>query len=168
MSSEPHMRPYALGIDPGIHGAVALFDLVTKDLVDIWDMPNLTNKKGKEEIDSYVLANHIRGYAQQIDYAVIENVNSMPDQGVASTFRFGEAKGILIGVLSAFNIPILKIHPTVWKPGLGLSADKKKSRDMAIREFPRHAHKFQRVKDTDRAEAALIIFFAQRFANAAK
>lgn len=46
---------------------------------------------------------------------VIENVHSMPKQGVASTFRFGRAAGALEGALMACNVPVFLIEPVAWK-----------------------------------------------------
>ena len=37
---------------------------------------------------------------------VVEDVHSMPKQGVSSTFNFGVSKGIVIGVFAGNNRPI--------------------------------------------------------------
>jgi crossover junction endodeoxyribonuclease RuvC len=38
--------------------------------------------------------------------AFVERVSAMPKQGVTSTFKFGQANGVLIGILAALHIPV--------------------------------------------------------------
>ena len=66
------------------------------------------------------------------DIAVVEVVHSMPKQGVASTFNFGMAAGLIRGVLLGAGVPIFDVAPTVWKKHFRLvGSDGEKSR-------PRH------------------------------
>ena len=150
---------YILGIDPGQTGAFALYDPFTRKLGKVWDMPAKFNSKDKLEIDCVALANAIGIYAHMIKYAVVENVHSMPGQGVASTFKFGVSKGIILGALGAFNIQAVLVAPAVWKGQMNLTSDKKLSLDRAKKLFPDMARHFSRVKDADRAEAALMAYF---------
>ena len=86
--------------------------------------------------------------------AVIERVSAMPKQGVSSSFRFGQGYGIILGVLASKDIRIIDVAPGVWKKHFRLTADKEKSRALAIKRFPRI--NFSRKKDANRAEAALL------------
>ena len=51
--------------------------------------------------------------------AVLEAVNSMPGQGVASTFAFGRHYGFLRGLLVAYEVPWLDVRPAKWQTAMG-------------------------------------------------
>jgi crossover junction endodeoxyribonuclease RuvC len=62
----------------------------------------------------------------------------MPKQGVASTFRFGVAVGIIRGVLMANGVSVHYVAPTVWKKHWGLNGkDKEAARALAILRHPK-------------------------------
>jgi hypothetical protein len=54
------------------------------------------------------------------------------------------------------------VTPQRWKKLMGVTADKNTSRQLAINLWPDQAHLFARVKDVDRAEAALIAEWYRR------
>lgn len=149
-----------LGVDPGINGGLALLSmenkLITTIKIPIWA------PKTKKEIDTLAINLFFARWAMEIGLMVIEDVHAYPDQGVTSVFRFGEAKGILIGLAAAYLIPIVKIAPVVWKSDLGLSQDKSRSLSAASRLWPNFSHEFKLKKDADKAEAALIAYFAAK------
>lgn len=145
-------------IDPGLKGALALLDTTTEK-IKVFDLP--TRRYGTKTIlNEKAISELIAPFAEKIKYLVIEDVSSMPNQGVASTFRFGFATGVLHGVVSALGIQILRAKPSVWKPALGLSKDKNLSLALAKDFFPHAIEKFKLVKHNDRAEAALMAYFA--------
>ena len=133
------------------------FELPVPERLLVYDMP-LIKFMGRNQVDGTKVANLLRN--QPIRFAVIEDVSSMPGEGVVSVFRFGYNAGVLLGVLQALDIKVLRVKPSVWKPALGLSSDKKKSLALAKKRFPRYSHHFSRAKDDGRAEAALIAHFA--------
>ena len=47
--------------------------------------------------------------------AVVEQVGAMPKQGVASTWKFGFACGVINGVLISNGVPVHYVTPPVWK-----------------------------------------------------
>ena len=49
-----------------------------------------------------------------------------------------------------------------WKKAMGVTADKRSSRDVAARRWPTEAHRFARVRDDGRAEAALLAEYGRR------
>lgn len=146
-----------LGIDPGNKGAIAV--LTDKgELVEVWDMPTLEIKVGKAtktRISPELLAQELRNF-DDVCHAFMEGVSSSPQMGVTSAFAFGEGFGIVKGVLAALSIPVTLVPPAKWKRDMGLNQSKDGSRAKAIAKWPRHAGEFKRVKDADRAEAALI------------
>jgi crossover junction endodeoxyribonuclease RuvC len=149
-----------LGIDPGLTGALALIE-TSLDALVIRDMPVARSGTGtRQEIVPVLLAEMIR--ALDPDVAFLERVNAMPKQGVSSVFTFGQGYGMIRGVLAALLVPVELVTPGHWKRIMRLDKDKSRARAVAMNLFPRDAKMFQRVKDHDRAEAALLAWLGLR------
>lgn len=144
------MTEYVLGLDPGLSGAIAWID---RDgghrFYNAIDMPVMDGRVNAAE-----LSWHIEDLRPA--YAVVEQVGSMPGQGVASTFKFGMSYGIALGVLGAMEIPIVHVRPARWKKFFSIGSDKEKGRALAIDTWPEASTFFSRKKDHGRAEAALL------------
>jgi crossover junction endodeoxyribonuclease RuvC len=96
-----------IGIDPGKKGGIA----TVGNTVAAVSMPLLDDR-----IDSKVVADYLRTIQCYGNcFAAIEKVASRPEQGVVSTFSFGEGYGRLLGVLDALNIPYVEVLPQAWK-----------------------------------------------------
>jgi hypothetical protein len=145
-------RSFVLGVDQGICGGNAFYCLANPDEVLAEDMPVAAGMADAATFASRII--EMKPCA-----AFVERVGSMPRQGVSSTFRFGHASGIVIGVLAALRIPYTLVAPTVWKKHFKLSSDKEQSRALALRLFPQSVGLFARKKDHNRAEAALLARF---------
>lgn len=52
---------------------------------------------------------------------VIERAQSMPRQGVASTFRYGREYGVLLGVALALGVEVVEVPPMSWRRTLGVA-----------------------------------------------
>lgn len=149
-----------LGVDPGLDGALGLVE-TSLDVVLARDMPVAKSGTGqRREVVPTLIAELVRVWNPQV--AFVEKVHAMPKQGVSSVFTFGLGYGVLLGVLSALEVPIVLVTPRTWKTALGLNADKAGSRAMAMRMFPRDARLFQRAGDDGRAEAVLIAWWGSR------
>ena len=148
------------GIDPGFTGAVSIYDTELDSLI-IHDIPVVKSPKGKTLINLPELLSILNNTENQPSLAAIELVNAMPNQGVSSTFRFGQGFGQLQMGIVASKLPIEYVTPRRWKKYFDLSRDKGESRRLAKLCFPNHAHYFKRVKDDGRAEAALIGLYAK-------
>jgi len=143
-----------LGVDPGLTGAIACVHNET--LLWVEDMPVIAG-----EI-SIPLLHGIATSDTPPDTVGIEHVHSMPKQGVASTFKFGKAYGIALGVFSTHN-RVTDIQPTAWKKTFHLTGkDKDAARLHAIKLWPAQAELFKRKKDGGRADAALIALHTAR------
>lgn len=137
-----------LGVDPGMTGAIAL--LVDGRLEAVVDMPTLDG-----EVSGRLLAAHVE--SAEPDLIVIERVQAMPKNGSIGSFKLGMNYGVVLGVVESLSHPLVKIRPVEWKRINGLLRQPKDaSRRLAIELWPHLAHKFERVKDDGRAEAALI------------
>jgi crossover junction endodeoxyribonuclease RuvC len=84
----------------------------------------------------------------------MEQVHSMPSQGVSSTFTFGRAVGVISAVCELTRYPVHLVTPQRWKKHFHLTADKNESLDMARYLWPEAKLKLK--KDINKAEALLI------------
>ena len=159
------MKPqFVLGVDPGISGALSLYEISTKN-IHIFDMPVTDGRVDPAKLAAIIEMCKVRGTI----HAAVENVSSMPRQ--AGAFNFGRSAGVVHGVLGALGIPYSLVSPNEWKGACGLrrgvneSQDqvKTRARELASRLWPEMAAEFKRVKDDGRAESALISrFFANK------
>jgi crossover junction endodeoxyribonuclease RuvC len=145
-----------MGIDPGLGGALALWD-DDLEALQVWDMPTHTIKIGgssKRVLDEVALADIVT--TAQPDRAICEWVHAMPKQGVTSVFTFGVAFGVVRGVLAALHIPVTYVTPQSWQRALKVPQGKDGSRQRATQLLPRFGHCFARKRDNGRSDAALI------------
>ena len=152
---------FIIAVDPGINGAIAILEK-SGELVQVFEMPSVevvVGGKAKRRVSPEMLAAELRLYNVSGTVAIIEQVGAMPGQGVSSMFAFGEAFGLVKGVLAGMTIPFQTITPGKWKKALNLNAGKDASRAKAAALFPEHASEFRRVKDDGKAEAALIAYW---------
>jgi crossover junction endodeoxyribonuclease RuvC len=150
------------GVDPGLSGALAFYDVENGDL-EVLDMPTLkAGTGGKRIVDIDALATAISSRADYVSHAFIEQVGTRPGEGAVGAFSFGEGFGALKGVVVANLIPRTFVRPNVWKKALGVPAEKDGARSRASQLLPRHAHYWARVKDDGRAESALIALYGAR------
>jgi crossover junction endodeoxyribonuclease RuvC len=143
-----------VGIDPGIHGALAVVNIVddaTPVLVDVLDVP-VIGTGAKERVNTMLVRDWLAQHKP--DHALIERAGSMPKQGVASTFKYARAVGSVETVVACSDIPYSIIEPAKFHhlPG----KDKEAARQRALQLFPAAHALFARKKDHQRAEAALI------------
>lgn len=144
-----------LGVDPGQAGALAVLR-TDGSIVAVGDMPVVDG-----HVNAVLVGHWLRDHGD-VHLAVIENVHSMPRQGVASSFKFGKAAGIVEGVIGALGLPVEKPSPTAWKKAMRVTSDKETARKLAIELWPEHAELFARKKDADRAEACLLAEYGRR------
>ena len=140
--------PLLIAIDPGaISGAYAYFDGDALPCVN--DLPGADG-----QVDGAYFSNIVRNLNPHA--AIVERVASMPKQGVASTFKFGMAVGIIHGVLLSSGVPLHLVAPGTWKRHFKLTGtDKDAARALAIRLYPA-VQGLHRKKDQGRADALLM------------
>jgi len=143
-----------LGLDPGsISGAVGALDS-NGDYLDSF----MIEHKDKN-ILPLVFKNMVLRCIDPREGAEIcmESVHSMPGQGVASSFQFGRAVGVISAVAELTNYPFHLVTPQKWKKYFHLTSDKNESLDLARSFWPEA--KLLRKKDGNRAEALLIALY---------
>lgn len=152
------MTSFVVGVDPGLSGALAIL-ADDGELMSVVDLPVCRTPGKLAWIDGLqleeLLGEHLR---IERAVAVVELVNSMPKQGVASSFAFGVAFGSILSILQAWEMPLHLIHPSKWKRDLQLAGkDKKASLYKARLLYPKADLKL--AKHHGRAEALLIAYW---------
>ncbi len=149
-------KKLGIGIDPGSSsGAVAA---ATDRLVAIFRFKNAT----EEEIANYFesLRDYIlKGYSVK---AIIERVHSFPDQGVASSFKFGMSYGFLRACLISQRIPFSDSTPKNWQKYYHLAKHANESKTDFKRRGKEAAQNLYpgQVKAIPDADAVLIAHYA--------
>jgi len=140
---------FYLGVDPGFTGAWGLIDH-HGNYQSCGDM--LNNKK--HILTRMVHAEISQAIDRQDVVGVIEDVHSMPSQGVSSSFKFGMAFGASIAIMERLNCPWEFVTPQKWKKDMMLTSDKNLSLELARELWPTAPLKLQ--KHNGRAEALLM------------
>lgn len=142
-----------LGIDPGMGGGLAV---LCGDKVSLTPMP-----RTDQDIIAW-LESH-SWLTENLNYGVIEQVHSMPAQGVSSTFKFGMSYGALRMCLIALQIPFETVSPQKWQKTVGISSRKKEGRtDHKNRLKARAQELFPKEKITlATADALLLAYYCR-------
>lgn len=149
--TSPIDRDILIAVDPGVTGAIAVFDSDRRD-IQLFDMPSAA-------AGIAAVLSEYRDVARDIGLravAILERQQAHEKTGRASAVKIGIGQGRLEGVLAAFGFRVELVTPAKWKRAMGLDADKEKSRALAQQLFPLNAGDLLRKKDHNRAEALLI------------
>jgi len=150
---------YIIGIDPGQSGGIAFLDIIDHTLRAIRTPVFRPNKKLKRKNTTYDIQTLVSLFDLPIETvicAVLERVNTMPGQGIASNGKLMYGYGLMHGLIAKFNHKLVMAR--VWKKKLNLSSDKDLSRIRASEMFPLCADaKLWHTKNRDGvAEATLL------------
>jgi crossover junction endodeoxyribonuclease RuvC len=127
-----------IGIDPGKSGAIAYCNIYEDDkFVKRFSMYTIKLSESEQDICDQ-LVDLMKFAGSTGHFAYIENVHSMPKQGVVSAFTFGRNFGFLIGLLTALKIPYEFVSPQKWQKAMGClsKGDKNVTKAAAQRLFP--------------------------------
>ena len=147
-----------LGIDVGASGSLCSLDNSETTFVDY-------TYKGLRGYIDYIES------IKNISLCVVEEVHSMPGQGVKSMFSFGQRFGEIQGILQAFKVPYILIKPTVWKKFLNIPAksDKHKSAEIIQNIFPKAILHTERGRLLDgRSDALCLAHYGQLYLQGKK
>ena len=117
-----------VGIDPGITGALAMFE--GGRLAEVVDMPvNGSRVDGAELRDIFL------DWLPDVVY--LEDVHAMVKNGVVASFSLGYNTGVVTGVVHTLTIPLVRVSAQAWKRKAGLwGKPKDASRGLARELFP--------------------------------
>lgn len=144
-----------LGIDPGLTGGIAVIENGIP--ITVHDMPGFTKVNAKGKKSNFVQPRQLFQLIENLnpDAIVLEQVHSMPGQGVASMFKFGLAYGICQG--AAGGVPTILVTPQTWKKPFSLiGKEKDEARLLMLHMYPELKPLLKRKKDLGRADALLI------------
>jgi crossover junction endodeoxyribonuclease RuvC len=157
------MKDYYLGFDPGKKGYMCLYNAGYSGYkhYPLFD----GNRLNREMLDT------IEKLAETYTMiAVVEQVHSMPHQGVASTFSFGINYGMILGALEAIGIPYSTVTPGKWQKFICEAVDKASNPkqmhyNAARRLFPNMDFRRSercRIYDDNKVDATLICEYGVR------
>jgi crossover junction endodeoxyribonuclease RuvC len=106
-----------IGIDPGVHGSITYMN---EAFVENFNFPTMTftktNGKKKTVLDLEEMSNMLQKLTPANSVVVIEDVHSMPNQGVASSFQFGRTVGQIEAMMTALTDGAPHyVTPQKWK-----------------------------------------------------
>jgi len=102
-------RAAIIGVDPGQKGGIAIIPIKgPKAHTEAHIMP----LDAEKQIDWAAFTKILAPWSGLV---YVEQVHSMPKQGVASTFKFGRNYGGIFGVCGALGLPTITVTPQKWK-----------------------------------------------------
>lgn len=164
-----------IGIDPGLGGAVGVLNdgpilggPPTPLCPMVYDTPTAlvkgskTKRKHLPSAMAFILE-PFKDWSNDV-LVILENVHSMPSQGVSSSFSFGEGKGLWEGIVAAYHLPLELVSPQRWKKTIMADQGREKdaARFKAQQLFPTLTEQLTRKKDDGRAEAILLAEYGRR------
>jgi len=146
-----------IGVDPGLRsGAIGAVDH-DGNFIAAYNIAAVDDRIDARALKQMILDMTIPGD----DYAIcVEQVWTMPKQGIASTGRFMRAYGAIGAVCELLCDRIFFVTPQVWKKSMNVTSDKNESLAAARIAFPQAVLKLK--KDHGKAEALLIAEYARR------
>jgi hypothetical protein len=170
-----------IGIDPGLHGAIAFYSHPVMDVHDLPLQARPVHRRKKQEdgttkivdgkrneIDAYALSRLVRDYAAQDDCsAFMELVSARNTDSQVSAGAFLGCAREIRGVVKARMIPFTEVATIKWRNALGIRkppapGDKSLVIARATELFPTISHLWTGKGNKghhDRAEACLIAYY---------
>lgn len=167
------------GLDPGVGGAIAVYDTVSRDLSYIVDLPfwyEAVGAKKRKRLDKVALQELCDTLSVMgVELIVMEAVGGRPGQSASAGYSFGFAVGLIYSSLFHAKIIIESVPPTRWKKlmnvpgkagGKGKSEKQQAHGSIMLRVeqmFPNHRDAFRTPRGKflmDRADAAMLAKYA--------
>jgi crossover junction endodeoxyribonuclease RuvC len=152
-----------IGLDPGVHGAIAALNGHEVALLE--DLPvHVLAAKGRgdrAELDVHTLHRLIADLGP-IEHAYVERVGARPGNGSVSMYRFGVACGAIYATLAVLRIPISFVLPQVWQRHHGIGPAPEAARQRAVQLYPTLAPRLARKADANRADSLLIASYGRQ------
>lgn len=156
------MRDFYIGCDPGKKGFACVLATNTNSF---YHFPLFEGQRLNPE-----LIEAIRYIGEQNVMAIIEQVHSMPHDGVSRSFSFGTSYGKILGMFEALGIPYVTCAPGKWQKAMCEACDKAAntkltSYNAARRLLPNMDFRRSercRVYDDNKVDATLLCLYAQR------
>ena len=118
-----------IGIDPGLSGGIAF---INSGDHFAFVMPTISLSK-KQVLDNLTVSQLFSGLDHTQCYAILEQQQAMPKQGVTSMFSIGYGFGALKQCLVDFTIPHEVVRAQIWQKEFGISGRKGNTKTQALR-----------------------------------
>lgn len=141
------------GIDPGLTGGITFIE---GDEVSAYRTPVVTVQK-KKILNLVRIVDYLKLFEPDMVY--IEKQQSMPRQGVASTFKTGLNYGLYLGLFVALDLEYIEVRAAKWKKDLNVSSDKDLARARASYLLPQASTSWELKCEDGVAESALIAYW---------
>lgn len=156
------MRTFYLGFDPGKKGFCCILSVQSNAF---YHYPLFEGQRLNPE-----LIDAIRVMGEQNVMAVVEQVHSMPHDGISRAFSFGTNYGMLLGMLETLGVPYITCAPGKWQKTMWEAVDKAAntkltSYNAARRLLPNMDFRRSercKVYDSNLVDATLLCLYAQR------
>ena len=123
------MSEVYIGIGPGKSGGICWYVPCFGGICKFYKMPDTVHGIVK-------LLREIMLDQRDAEFKVVlEKVHSMPGQGVASTFTFGQGFGQLQGVIAALGLQCVEVIPNKWMKCIGSMPKEKSERKKFIKDW---------------------------------
>ncbi len=158
-----------IGIDPGLHGAIACVSSPSDPNPRVWDTPVVPVIRNRKKRNQYLVRNMLEILEDAIGsddkhHICIEQVSSMPKQGVASMFSLGRGAGLWEGLVVSFGVPYTTVLPRQWKKEMLRGMDHSSKNDSLIRARQLYPSvELNLAKHEGRAEALMIAAYSAKF-----
>lgn len=153
-----------VGVDPGHHGAIAVYDASSRRVCAVHDMPiyrKVVARGERTRIDPLRLFRIIDEIgATGADCVIIEDVQGRGLQKGASEMGYGV--GLIHMACTIAKLTVEMVQPATWKRKLRVPADKKGATERAELLFPQQRELFRGSRGgflDGRAEAAMIALY---------
>jgi hypothetical protein len=150
-------------IDPGVTGALAIFEIESGKLIDVLDLPIMRDGTLAWIDTQTLLGQMLEVQAGRLVHAITERVHAMPKNGSQGAFSQGLTLGSILATLSAAGASIELASPSKWKREAGLMTVGRKLSDGERKEVSRSKARMlypsadlQLKKHHNRAEAILL------------
>ena len=121
MTSPLNKYTILAGIDIGLTGGIAFFDVESKELLSLYPMPankiQTASGRNKGELDLSRLKHilEIPKVHEETALVVMENIHAFPGQGSVAIATLMEQKGIIRGMCSGLGYDEQLVEPKTWQ-----------------------------------------------------
>ena len=120
----------AVGIDPGKSGGLVKIHSRNKEC-SLHKCPSTT-----QEMASLLRTAKNGAFVDNLPILItIEKVHAFPTDARSSAFKFGMNYGMWLGVIGAFNLPVIKVAPQTWMKSYAPLPKDKQERKRKIKEI---------------------------------
>lgn len=115
------MNTILIGIDIGLSGGIAFFDVGAGEVLSLYPMPtqkivtSTGRQKGEIDLDRLNFILEIPKCRAESATVVMENVHAFPGQGVVAMATLMEQKGIIRGLAKGLGYEVVLVEPKTWQ-----------------------------------------------------